>query len=171
MRKIKQIPPISDLLSSLLLAGKTAIVRWKEVAILGLCIFILLMRFGPLRQEPEVRERVRVEYRDRVQVVYKDKVVYKEKVTTKPDGTTIVERTESKEKSEKNKEEQTRKDEKVVVEKQPKPRYRIGLTYDLVQQQYNGQAGVRIADLPFFLEASVHGPRLGLGIGFSFEIK
>lgn len=171
MRKIKPIPPVSDMLRSLLLGGKTVLgTRWKEVAILGLCIFILLMRFGPLQPQPEVIERVRVEYRDKVQVVYKDKIVYKEKVTTKPDGTKIVERTESKEKSEKNQEEQTKKNEEVVIEKHPKPRYKLGLTYDLVNRQYNGQVGVRIADLPFFLEASVHGPNWGLGLGLSVEI-
>ena len=145
--------------------------RWKEVAILGLCILILVMRFGPLQPEPEVLERVQVEYRDRVQVVYKDKIVYKEKIITKPDGTRIEERTESREETkEKEKERDKKKDEQVVV-KHPKPRYTLGLTYDLVNKQYNGQVGLRIADLPVFLQASLIGPAWGLGLGLSIELS
>ena len=145
--------------------------RWKEVAILGLCILILVMRFGPLQPEPEVLERVQVEYRDRVQVVYKDKIVYKEKVITKPDGTRIEERTESREETkEKEKERDKKKDEQIVV-KHPKPRYTLGLTYDLVNKQYNGQVGLRIADLPVFLQASLIGPAWGLGLGLSIELS
>lgn len=142
---------------------------WKEVAILGLCLFILTMRFGPLQPEPEVLERVQVEYLDRVQVVYKDRVVYKEKVITKPDGTRIEERTESREETKKEKTENSKKEEVVVLEKHPKPRFSLGLTYDPFNNQYNATAGVRIADLPFFLQASLHGPRLGLGLGLSIE--
>ena len=145
--------------------------RWKEVAILGLCILILVMRFGPLQPEPEVLERVQVEYRDRVQVVYKDKIVYKEKIITRPDGTRIEERTESREETkEKEKERDKKKDEQVVV-KHPKPRYTLGLTYDLVNKQYNGQVGLRIADLPVFLQASLIGPAWGLGLGLSIELS
>lgn len=142
---------------------------WKEVAILGLCILILTIRFGPLQPEPQVLERVQVEYIDRTQVVYKDKVVYKEKVITKPDGTRIEERTESREETEKKVEEHNKKDEIVRLEKHPKPRFTLGLTYDVLNQQYNATAGARIADLPLFLQASLHGPRWGLGLGLSLE--
>lgn len=143
---------------------------WKEGAILGLCIFILSMRFGPLQPEPEVLERVQVEYRDRVQVVYKDRVVYKEKVTTKPDGTKIEERVSSREETKKEDTEHNKKEEVVVLKYHPKPRYTIGVTYDLLNAQYNGQVGVRIADFPLFIQASLHGPRWGLGLGLSVEI-
>jgi hypothetical protein len=143
---------------------------WKEVAILGLCIFILIMRFGPLQPEPEVLERVQIEYRDRVQVVYKDKIVYREKVITKPDGTRIEERTESREQAKEENKENNKKESVVVVEKHPKPRYTIGVTYDILNAQYNGQIGLRLADLPIFLQASLHGPRWGLGVGFSIEL-
>ena len=143
---------------------------WKEVAILGLCGVILASHFGPLRPQPETVTRVQVQYRDRVQTVYKDKIVYKEKITTKPDGTRIEEKETSQ--TETNKQERTKEKnkEKVVVEKQPKPRFLLGVTYDAVNAQYNGQAGIRIADLPFHLILSLHGPRLGLGIGLSIEI-
>lgn len=144
---------------------------WKEVAILGLCIFILTMRFGPLQPEPEVLERVQVEYRDRVQVVYKDRVVYRTKIVTKPDGTRIEERTESREESEKKIEDHNKKEEVLVVKNHPKPRYTLGLTYDLLNRQYNGQVGLRIADLPVFLQASLIGPNWGLGLGISIEIS
>jgi len=143
---------------------------WKEVAILGLCGVILASHFGPLQPEPEVLERVQVEYRDRVQVVYKDKVVYREKVITKPDGTRIEERETSREETKKKEEEHSKKDEIVRLEKHPKPRFNVGVTYDILNQQYNATAGVRIADWPFFLQASLHGPRWGLGLGLSVEI-
>lgn len=144
--------------------------HWKEVAILGLCILILTMRFGPLQPEPEVLERVQVEYRDRVEVVYKDKIVYKEKVTTKPDGTRIEERTESREETDKKVDSHDKKEEVVVLEKHPKPRYTVGLNYDLLNKQYSGQVGLRIADLPLFLQAFVVGPNIGLGLGLNIEI-
>lgn len=144
---------------------------WKEVAILGLCGVILASHYGPLRPEPEVLERVQVEYRDRIQVVYKDKIVYREKVITKPDGTRIEEKETSREETKKEEEEHTKKDEIVRLEKHPKPRFNIGLTYDIVNQQYNGSVGVRIADLPLFLQASLHGPRWGLGLGLSVELQ
>lgn len=144
---------------------------WKEVAILGLCGVILASHYGPLRPEPEVLERVQVEYRDRVQVVYKDKIVYREKVITKPDGTRIEEKETSREETKKEEEEHSKKDEIVRLEKHPKPRFNIGLTYDILNQQYNGSVGVRIADLPFFLQASLHGPRWGLGLGLSVELQ
>lgn len=143
---------------------------WKEVAILGLCALILTMRFGPLQPEPKVLERVQVEYRDRIQVVYKDRVVYKEKITTKPDGTRIEERTNSREETKKEETEHKKKNEIVRAENHPKPRFNLGLTYDILNQQYNAIVGVRIADLPFFLQTSLHGPRWGLGLGLSVEI-
>lgn len=144
---------------------------WKEVAILGLCGVILASHFGPLRPEPEVLERVQVEYRDRVETVYQDRIVYKEKVTTKPDGTRIEEKETSQTETRQKEKTKEKKEDKVVVEKQPKPRFLLGLTYDLVNSQYNGQAGIRIADLPFHLMVSVHGPRLGLGLGLSIELQ
>lgn len=143
---------------------------WKEVAILGLCGVILASHFGPLRPEPETVTRVQVKYREKVQVVYKDKIVYREKVTTKPDGTRIEEKETSQTETRKDEHTKEKRQDKVVVEKQPKPRFIIGLTYDMINAQYNGQAGVRIADLPFHLILSVHGPRLGLGLGLSIEI-
>lgn len=143
---------------------------WKEIAILGLCGVVLASHFGPLRPEPETVTRVQVQYRDRVQTVYKDKIVYREKIITKPDGTRIEEKETSQ--TETNKQERTKeeKHEKVIVEKQPKPRFLLGVTYDVVNVQYNGQAGIRIADLPFHIILSLHGPRLGLGLGLSVEI-
>jgi hypothetical protein len=144
--------------------------HWKEGAILGLCAFILLMRFGPLQPEPEVLERVQVEYRDRVQVVYKDRVVYKERVITKPDGTRIEERTESREQTkEKEKERDRKKDEQVVV-KHPLPRYTVGVTYNLLDKEYQAQVGLRLANTPFFLQAFISGPRGGLGLGLTLEM-
>jgi hypothetical protein len=143
---------------------------WKEIAILGLCGVVLSSHFGPLRPEPETVTRVQVQYRDRVQTVYKDKIVYREKIITKPEGTRIEEKETSQTETSKQERTKEEKHEKVIVEKQPKPRFLLGVTYDVVNVQYNGQAGIRIADLPFHIILSLHGPRLGLGLGLSVEI-
>ena len=116
---------------------------------------------------PEVLVRTQTEYKDRVQVVYKDRIVYKEKVITKPDGTRIEERTNTEEK-EKTKE---RSKEHSVVVKAPRPRYILGLQYDPVQTNGHAMVGIRLADLPIYLTASVIAPRnLGLGLGIVVEI-
>lgn len=144
---------------------------WKEIAILGLCGVILASHFGPLRPEPEIETRVQVEYRDRVQTVYKDRIVYREKITTKPDGTRIEEKETSQTETREKEKTKEKKEEKVVVEKHPKPRFNLGVTYDILNQQYNASAGVRVADLPLFLQVSLHGPRWGLGLGLSVELQ
>jgi hypothetical protein len=144
---------------------------WKEIAILGLCGVVLSSHFGPLRPKPETVTRVQVQYRDRVQTVYKDKIVYREKIIIKPDGTRIEEKETSQTETSKQERTKEEKHEKVIVEKQPKPRFLLGVTYDIVNAQYNGQTGIRIADLPFHIIVSLHGPRLGLGLGLSVEIR
>jgi hypothetical protein len=162
---------LAGLLCALLPGEQTMIKEyWKEIAILGLCGVILSSHFGPLRPEPETVTRVQVQYRDRVQTVYKDKIVYREKVVIKPDGTRIEEKETSQTETREQEHTKEKNKKNVIVKKQPKPRFLLGVTYDIVNAQYTGQVGVRIADLPFHIIASLHGPRIGLGLGFSIEI-